>query len=407
MNEQILKVNMLGGFSLSLGDQSIDDGSNRMRKVWLLLAYLIYCRTSRATQDHYYALLQNAGEDDSSDPAGRLKAMFYRARTMLNRLGEQAGHDLIVRKNGTYAWNTDFPLQLDVETFEQLCKDAADAQEARLALYLRAIELYKGDFLPKLSMESWVMPISAYYHQMYLDAVEQALEMLIADEKWEQAASICERALKIEPYSEQLYQNLMRCRIALGNRSAALRAYDDMSELLFSTFGVMPSEESRRLYREASKESEEHLVPAGTVRERLREPSAAKGALFCEYDFFKLLYQVQARAIIRSGEVIHIALLSVRGQRGRELPRRSLDCSMENLREIVVGNLRQGDVVTRCSVSQFILMLPQANYENSCMVCQRIIRAFFRQYPHSPADIHFSVQPLEPSSPDFMPVHQN
>lgn len=399
MNEQILKVNMLGSFALSLGEQSIDDSSNRMRKVWLLLAYLIYCRTSRATQEHYYALLQGGGEDDSADPAGKLKAMFYRARTMLNQLGEQAGHDLIVRKNGTYAWNTDIPLQLDVETFEQLCKDADSAQEDRLALHLQAIELYKGDFLPKLSMESWVMPISAYYHQMYLDAVEQALELLITEEKWEQAASICERALKIEPYSEQLYQNLMRCRIALGNRSAALRAYDDMSELLFSTFGVMPSEESRRLYREASKESEDHLVPAGTVRDRLREPSAAKGALFCEYDFFKLLYQVQARAIIRSGDVIHIGLLSMHGADGKALARRSLDIAMENLQELVIGSLRQGDVVTRYSASQLIVMLPQANYENSCAVCQRIIKAFYRQYPHSPADIHFSVHPLEPALP--------
>jgi hypothetical protein len=42
-------------------------------------------------------------------------------------------------------------------------------------------------------------------------------------------------------------------------------------------------------------------------------------------------------------------------------------------------------------------MLPQANYENSCLVCQRIIKAFFRQYPHSPADIQFSVRPLEPT----------
>ena len=41
-------------------------------------------------------------------------------------------------------------------------------------------------------------------------------------------------------------------------------------------------------------------------------------------------------------------------------------------------------------------MLPQANYENSCAVCQRLIKAYFRQYPHAPIDISFSVQPLEP-----------
>jgi len=111
------------------------------------------------------------------------------------------------------------------------------------------------------------------------------------------------------------------------------------------------------------------------------------------------LYQVQARSIIRSGDVIHIALLSMHGEDGNALPRRSLDRAMENLQELVVSSLRQGDVVTRYSASQLIVMLPQANYENSCAVCQRIVRSFCRQYPHSPADIHFSVHPLEPMVP--------
>ena len=69
---------------------------------------------------------------------------------------------------------------------------------------------------------------------------------------------------------------------------------------------------------------------------------------------------------------------------------------MENLQDLLITSLRRGDIVTKCSISQFIIMLPQANYENSCAVCQRIIKAFNRQYPHSPAEIHFSVQPLEP-----------
>ena len=40
----VLKVTMLGTLSLSWGGQTLDDSSNRMKKVWLLLAYLIYNR---------------------------------------------------------------------------------------------------------------------------------------------------------------------------------------------------------------------------------------------------------------------------------------------------------------------------------------------------------------------------
>ena len=392
-----VKVTMLGNFALHLNSQSVDSESNRMRKVWLLLSYLIYNRNYRSSQSQLLELICSDGEE-TEDYTGRLKALFYRARTLLNQLGKKAGHELIVYKNGSYEWNNDYPIWLDVEEFDRLCNAAASEQdeETRLELYLQALELYRGDFLAKLSMESWVMPIATYYHQMYLDSVEQTLAMLEARGRWENAEALCRCALGIEHYSESLYQHLMRCLIAKSDRLGARAAYEQMSEVLFENFGVMPSEESRALYREASREVNDQSVLIGTVRDQLRESENAKGAVVCEYDFFKMLYQVQARAIIRSGEVIHIALLSLRGREDKPLSRRSLECAMENLQTVAMENLRLGDVVSRCSLSQLIIMLRQANYENSSMVCRRIIKAFCRQYPHSPAEIRFSVQPLEP-----------
>ena len=401
MSEQ-LQVSMFGEFSLRLGETSIDDSSNRMRKVWLLLAYLIYTRGSRIAQSQFISLIRGESSEEIDDPGSRLKALFYRIRTLLNQLQDNIGHSLILSKGGNYSWNTDFPIRLDVEEFDRLCRQAAGQQtEAeQLALYEQALQLYKGDFLPKLSMDPWVMPISTYYHQQFLNIAEHVLQAWIRSERWTDAMVLCNRALDIEPYSEDLYQHLMRCRIALGDRAGACATYEKMSELLFETFGVMPSDESRSLYREASRETNDQMVHISTVREQLREIGNAKGAVFCEYDFFKLLYQVQARGIIRSGEVVHIALLSLHGENRKPLARRSLDCAMDNLQALVVDNLRQGDVVSKCSISQLVIMLPQANYENSCAVCQRIIKAFCRQYPHSPATIHFSVQPLEPTLPD-------
>ena len=401
----ILRVNMLGEFSIRWNGQSMDDHSNRMRKVWLLLAYLIYTRNNSVKQESYLELFRETGDQETDDPSGRLKALFYRARSLLNQLGDGAGHQLIVHRDGHYAWNTAIPLCLDTEEFDRLCGEAADAEsgDASLELYLRALDLYKGELLPKLSMESWVVPISAYYHQLYLNAAEQTLCLLEERERWERAAGIAEQALKIEPYGESLYQHLMRSRLAMGDRTGTVAAYEEMSELLSSMFGVMPSEESRRLYREATREVNSGAVPITAVREQLREPTEAKGAMFCEYDFFKLLYQVQARSIIRSGETVHIALLSLHGYGRKELTRRSLDLAIKNLRELVLDGLRQGDVAAQCSPSQLILMLPQANYENSCTVCQRVIRSFSRKYPHSPANIHYSVQAMEPMAPGMPP----
>lgn len=212
------------------------------------------------------------------------------------------------------------------------------------------------------------------------------------------AAELCRSAITIEPYNELIYQHLMRDLLAQGQQREVISIYEDMSQLLFDNFGIMPADESRALYREAVRTVNDRAVSMGTLREQLREPDGLSGALFCDYDFFKVIYHAEARAVARSGDAVHICLLSVTDAAGEELAKRSLDRCMENLQELIRTSLRRGDIAARCSVSQYILMLPQANYENSCKVCDRIVRAFFRQYPHSPAKLHFTVQPLEPNT---------
>lgn len=393
-----LNVTMLGGFSIRQGVRWVDDSENRMKKVWLLLAYLIYTRNHPNTKGGLATAINGDDYEEAENAAGRMKALFYRARTLLSQLEGDLGHTLIVYKNGGYSWNGEYPITLDVEEFDRLCAmaTARTDPDAQLTLYLRALELYKGDFLPKLAVEPWVMPIATYYHQLYLQVLEQTLKMLEQANRWAEAEKLCQQGLVIEPYSEMLYQHKMSISIAAGDRSAAMAAYEKMSELLFDNFGVMPSEESLQLYREACREKKDHAVSITHIQEQLRETPESRGAIFCEFDFFRFLYQTKARELERSGAVAHIALLSCVGQDQEPLNRRSLDTAVENLRVLMLENLRQGDVVTRCSVSQLCCMLPQANYENSCAVCRRIIKAFKRQYPHSPAQIVFRVHPLEP-----------
>ena len=392
-----LQVKMLGGFSIRLGDRVIDDSNNRMKKVWLILAYLIYSRNTPSAPAGCLALMQD-GNETASDPAGRLKTILYRVRTLLNQLEDSAGHRWIHHTGNSYAWDPEVEVELDTDRFESLCQQADEAADdrARLSLLLDALALYSGDFLPKLTTAPWVVPLNTYYHRLYLNAVTKALQLLEADEQWSAAADLCTRALSIDPYNEELYQHHMLCLISADRQTEAAQVYEQLTEMLFSNFGVVPSDESRALFRRTSGKTSDAAIPAGMLREQLREDVIEKGAFFCEYGFFQMIYRLQARAIARSGEVIHIALFSVRGADGKELPRRSKDTAVTNLLNLMTENLRQGDVITRCSSSQLIAMLQQANYEDSCAVCQRIIKAFYRQYPHTPAAIHYNVQPLEP-----------
>jgi hypothetical protein len=93
-----------------------------------------------------------------------------------------------------------------------------------------------------------------------------------------------------------------------------------------------------------------------------------------------------------------VALISVGIREGQSLSRRSIQRIMEQLGQQIGMNLRRGDVYARCSAHQYIILLSKANYENSCMVCRRVLGAFNRAHPHVTAQIHYMVQPLSPSA---------
>lgn len=394
-----LKVRMFDGFSLANATREISDDDNRSYKVWLLLAYMIYCRNRPVSQEELIHLLWGESEG-SSNPTNALKTMFHRVRSLLDQLDCGAGHSLIIRRRGSYAWNPDCPLTLDADTFESLCKEGAAAAEedTKLECYLQALALYRGSFLPKLATESWVVPVNAYFSGLYAQAVHDTVSLLEKHGRPEEVISLCRKAVEIEPYDEFLYLHLIRGLLDRGDQKDALSVYESMSDMMFSNLGVMPSDELKALYREAARTVNDREISPGIVREQLKESAGHSGALFCGYDFFKVIYHAEARGVARSGSNAHLGLLTVSGENGEELSRQSLDRCMENLQDLILDSLRKGDIVSRCSIFQFILLLPQASYESSCMVMERIYKAFRRQYPHSPAKLRYSVQPLDPNA---------
>lgn len=361
MTPATLKINMFGEFSLQAGPSCIRDSDNRSKGVWLLLAYIIYNRSRTVPLAEYADLLW---KDDirSANPTNALKTMFHRVRSSLDPLWAGAGHQLVLRKGATYVWNGDVPISLDVDDFTNLVQESQKQTDPdkQLELLLAALDLYRGEFLAKLGAELWVIPLAAHYHRLYIQAVLEALPLLEEREDWAQAQAICRAAIVHEPYMEELYCHLMRALINLGDQRGAVEVYGEMSELLLSNFGVMPSDEARLLYRDALNSINDHTVSADMVLEQLQEPGGPGGALVCNYDIFRAIYHSIARSIGRSGDAVHLGLISILPQdKGSALPQRSLDRVVENLQEMIRSTLRRGDVVSRCSVSQFVLLLPQ------------------------------------------------
>ena len=388
-------VHMLGSFTLRAGDNVISEDQNRSKKVWALLAYLICHRGTTVSQKKLIELLW--GDDPaSSNPENALRITLHRLRSLLDGLWPGAGKELLVHKNGGYHWNEQAVTEVDSDRFEALFNRRTVSEQERLDICLEALQLYQGDFLERQTSESWVIPVTTHFHNLFVTLTLEAAGLLSRQQRHEEAAQLCRNAIEAEPYHEPLYQLLMKELAADGDTKGAASVYENLRKRLFDDFGIRPSDETRAVYREAAHTPGERALPIDEVLEHLQEPEVVPGAMECDYDYFKVLCHAESRAMERSGNATHVALLSATGLTGEPLPKRSLERIMTQLGQQIRLNLRRGDTISRCSTTQYILMLPKANYEDSCMVCRRVINAYHKAFPHTAVRIRFMVQPLTP-----------
>lgn len=383
MDTPALRVQTLGGFSIRRGEAALTGG--RSRKLFLLLAFLIWERARPVSYGELTDLLW-AGREGGSLNA--LKAVLHRARSALDQLGPGCGKALILSREGGCQWNPEVPLVLDTEDFARLL--AAGDLESRL----EALALYRGDFLPSLAGHPWADARSEALRRQYLETLLAVLPALAEADRRQEIADLSVTACALEPCREDLCRLRMEALLRLGRCQEAAQAYGALHDHLLSRLGVLPSQALRDLYREALGERDPRAVSPATLLETLLEPPRS-GSLLCGFDAFRTICHSTARMAGRSGRPVHIALLTAAGD--DSLARRSLDRAMDHLEEVLREGLRRGDAAARCGAGQFILLLPQADYDASRTVCARLVRSFTRRYPHSPVRITCFVQPLPPN----------
>ncbi|MBP5160075.1 MAG: winged helix-turn-helix domain-containing protein [Lachnospiraceae bacterium] len=390
-------ITMLGEFSIAYKNHRVYDQSNRSKKPWNLLEYLITYKDKDISQKELIDLLW-AGET-SDNPAGALKVLLHRVRKSLEEIEPESGEELIILKRGNYKWNPNLSCSIDADVFDELCTKAADdtlPRDERIELYKRAFDLYKGDFLPRNSHESWVIPIASYYHQVFIKSVFAYIEILEDESRFSDIETITRHALTIDPLDEKLYYHLIQALYKSGKQQEALQQYSTATDLFYKKFGITPSDELKSLYRVVVRTTKSLETDISTIKEALREKGEASGAFMCEYEFFKDIYQLEARACARSGDSIYLCLITINKLSGDTPSIKALNRSMDDLLFAINETLRKGDVVSRYSVSQYVLMLPTTTYENVEMIMKRITSSFYRKYVKKDVTLQYKLQPLDP-----------
>lgn len=389
-----LTVTMFGTFSLKYQDNLIDESMNRSTKLWLILAYLLY---NKNTSIPIHSLASKVW-DGTIPTASSLKTSLHRVRTMMDALGADFPADFILTKNGTYSLNPDVEIITDYEQFEHFYQKGCESASAedKLKYYLKAFQLYKGEFLQRFSDTTWVTPLSTYYHNQYIKLIHAIISVCQQEEIYSYAADILKKACAVAKYEESLYVSLMRTLIHIENYKEAVDTYNALLDML-NTFSTQPSEEAKDLYSEAIAATKSNYIDIQDIPYIMNEPGKESGALYCSFDYFKEIYRVQARSTLRDDTKICLGMISISDYFGNPLPKKSLTVCTSNLIDLCCHSLRSTDVVSMCTPSQFLILLSNADEKNTQNVLKRISNKFYKLFPHTPAKLTIDMQEVEPT----------
>jgi len=391
-----IQVTMFGGCSLTYEDKTIDSKKIHSKRIWTLLEYLITYRNKNITQTELIELLYP--EDKSETPLSALKTLVHRARTVLDELNYMDSKSMILQCSGGYIWNPDIPLVIDTENFENSIKKSAliDTDvDAKLHLLLSSLDLYKGDFLPDSIMETWALSINAYYRFLYMDTVKTTLRLLSDSNKYNDVISVAQKAISIDPYEESLYYHLIIALVNTNQVNMARSQYENMTKLFYNEFGVTPSQELQSVYKILLKSDNGVEKDLGIIKLQMLDEERIRGAFCCEYEFFKDMYRIETRSAARKGRPVHVCLMNVNGRDGKTLSKKTQTAVMQKLSICIQSSLRSGDVYSRYSISQFIVLLPSTTFENGEIVLERIVKKFRLENPRSLAVINYSLQAID------------
>ena len=108
------------------------------------------------------------------------------------------------------------------------------------------------------------------------------------------------------------------------------------------------------------------------VTERKYRP----GAYAVEYDRFSFIYQFIARNVERNGQHVQVVLLSMELPEDKEISLERIEDSLVILESAIVRSLRRGDVTSRFSSTQQVVVLMDATKEDGVMVANRILKKY-------------------------------
>lgn len=404
--KEILKIKMLGGFSMFYDDREIVLDRNAISKTTQLLQILLLHKETGVAKTSLIDALY--GREDVENRNGSLNNTIFRLRKQLRSSGLPEDNYITIT-GGICYWTGKTPIEVDCLEFENEMQegDQTDDPEEKVDFYEKASNLYEGEFLPDMIGEDWVAVQNTKDHELYIKCMKTLLIYYQEKEMYEKANCLAARAEEIYPFDEwQTYH--IDGLIAMGRYEEAMALYEKTEKLFFEELGISPSKEVVRRFHYMGEHMSQAESALDDIRQRLREKEAADGAYYCNFPSFVDIYHIIVRMMERNGISVFIMLCTIKGSQegifGTNEEEKQISRLLQNS---IKESLRKGDFYTRYNYGQYLIILSGIAQENCQVVSNRISRKFEANAENGKYSINYYVASAAEVCEDIMQEKEN
>lgn len=380
MEEKInpLKIQTLSSFSVTRGDEDLTQKNRLSKKPWLLLKFLISNRGRISSKER---LTQILGSDEYyGDPDSLITNLVYRLRKILEERSDDNNFaSSILFENNGYRWNKTKCNLLDLDIIDDLYIKISSrnySEKERMKFCDEIISLYKFDYLPENDQDDWASRTRMHYRNIFIKTVMEKINYLSFNSQYEDIISICENTFVIDYYNVDIHVEYLKALLQMNNIRSALTHYEEATQKLYIQAGISPSPAMMGIYKTIKQNQHMPVSSFSDINITLVQQMQTAGALVCDSNTFRFIYNLEKNKEIRHDESVYLLLLSFVHKDGTITDENLLKKEMKKLEEALKKTLRNTDVISKWSRSQYLLLLYRMESENMDIVLKRIDQGY-------------------------------
>lgn len=290
--EEIIYFYGLGPFYFEYHNKKVNGSGWVSKRALFVFMYLLLSKNRNVSAEELIDIFWE--ESDFEDGKNKLYNTIYLLRRSLVKDG--IPKDIIESVSGGYSINNSYEIWTDWDYFESKTDQMIHGKNLDLEELEKLFQLYKGDFFPALRYEDWTEIQREKLRENYLNLIEILSTRLYNAQKFRDTVNYLHRGIEYDPYRENFYLLYIKALVKLGRIAEAINSYKKCEQILKEELDVLPGQELKneyhkiRISRELSEKIEDDLT---------FEDNENSGAIICNVDVFKKIYDVELRHVKR------------------------------------------------------------------------------------------------------------